>query len=680
MESFFGQVQDEYDLVFDPTSDDPIRVNLLRQGASAKWDGTHQPSIDAESFRSRPMSYRFKNGGAGAGHSIRTAASTGASQGGALTALGYSYGEWITTVVPGIVMPSGGISTFTTPALVTTGTIVDGISYGGHYYLTTNGRYLIKIADENGATSAIDLGVGYTGVNLVVFKGYLWISGQGSGTIRRFDGTTIPPSNGAAGTERSRLAVVSWTISPQIATGGAVNGGGTNAMRLIGTNAAGTTFQHVADTADPLVAADWSGSIKICDTSYGTQWICSNNHVVWFATQGGVLASDETGYTPNITEWVKLHYNASNGGQALYFNGVIWYAHESGLVVMPTSGDRQDLAERWAQFGYMVPNQTPIYGRPRALAPGGDCLWVGYVNTTSGTSYVMRLMLKPDGSVEWSGPEAVFANETVSMIRRVTPASGVPYLLIATQVAGGASPPKFYRQDLPVSGNPYVDWANVTGYTSATASTLFLSREDYESGARKVAERYAVVAQNLSSAPSATRSIAVYASADDGAYTLQGTSKTSIRRTFLATSGTTSATQWKYRLNMVGTATQPWILEAFEAAVAVVPDQQTVRTYPVIIYARQATRTGSAEELHDPYRVWRRLEGLQRKDRVLMRYPWGETITVRVEQAMPHAPVWDQKLETWVLVGTVTVRTIIEPARYRAGRRYSDGERFGLTA
>lgn len=676
-ESRFSQALEEYDLIYDYGTDDQIGVMLARSKDQMGWSGEHQPSLESEGFRTKRMAYLWMNGGIGAGHSIRTPETTQSSEGGALTSLAYSYGEWVTSVVPGILMPSGALSTFTTPGGISSGTIVDGISYGGHYYLTTSGRYLIKISDENGATNAIDMGASFTCVNLAVFKGYLWISGQASGTIRRYDGTTL--TNGGAGTERGRLATVNWTISPQIATGGAAAGGGTNADRLIGTNASGTTFQHVADTADPTVDADWSGDIKIGDgASYTAQWICSNNHVCWFATTGGLIACDETGYTPNLTEWMKLHFNASNGGQAVYWNGVVWFAHESGLVVVPVSGDRQDIAERFAQFGYLVPNQSPIYGRPRALAPSTQGLFVGYVNSQTGTSYVMRLMIRQDGSLHWSGPEAVFASETISLIRRVSPTTGVPYLLIATQVNGGSDPPKFYRQEIPVSGNPYVDWKSGTGHTFATASNVYLPRENFESASRKTVEQYAIVAENLSPLSSAPRSIAAYASVDEGSYVLQGTSKKSPRQSFLASSDTTNGVQWRWRLNMVCTASQPWVLETFAAHAAILPDDQLVRTYPILIAPRQGTM--GAEEGRDPWRIWKRLAGLRRKPRIQRRDVWREVGTVRIEQVVPHQPYWDSERQAWGLIASITERIIVQPAHYRAGARVSAGERVGASS
>lgn len=668
---------EKYDLTFlDPVAGGPndIGVMLLRDAKeSAEWTGDQQGAISSEQFQHVPLAYSWKNGGAGAGFSKRSPAITAATKGGALTATGYSYGEWVTSVTPEILMPSGALSTITTPGGIGNSNIVDGISYGGNYYLTTSGRYLIKIAGENGAASAIDLGVGYTCTSVVVFKGYLWISGQGSGTIRRYDGTTL--TNGAAGTERSRLAVVNWTISPQIATGGAAGAGGFNAERMVATGTTGVTFQHIADTADPLVSADWSSATKIGDgASYTTQWIVANNHTVWFATNGGVVACDETGYTPNLTQWMTLHYNASNGGQAVYFNGVVWYAHESGLVAVPVTGERQDLAERWAQFGFLQPNQTPIYGRPRVIAPGGDCLWVGYYSVQTDTSYVMRLIFERDGSIRWSGAEAVFVGEAISLIRRVSPASGVPYLLISTAPTVPAAP-KMYRQELPVSGNPYVDYINATGYTSAGTSVLYAPREDGESTSRKVAEDYTVVSKNLGG----NNSISVYASIDDAAYALQGTARRSGRSRFPAPATQAGGVNWNWKLTMNCDATLPWVLESFGVGLAVIPDDQTVRTYKVIVYAEQELNKESTER-SDPDRKWNQIRALRKRDRVRVRDQWRRVRSARVLQAIQHTAYWDSVRKTWVMVCTITVRFLYEPARYSAGYAYNSGACYGASA
>ena len=675
MPSTWSNAVDAWDLTFkDPVSEnDDLGVMLIRSGRREKvadWAGTHQSSLASEPFRRQPVSITWKNGGIGAGHSIRLPETTASTHGGAITSLAYSYAPWTTSIVPGLMMPSGELTTLTLPDKISTGSIVDGIDYNGNFYFTTGGRYLIKIPGGTGSVVPIDLTPPFTSINLATFKGYLYIAGQGSGVIRRYDGSSV--ANGNAGTERGRLATVYWTISPQLATGGAANTGGTGAFRLIGTNASGTQFYHVADTADPLLSADWSAATKIGDgATYTTQWIVGDAHTVWFATTGGVYACDETGYSPNITQWMMLAFHPSNGGQVVYWNGLIWYAHESGLVAVPTSGERQDKAERWSQFGYLTPNQSPMFGRPRAIAPGTDGLWIGYYNPHTNTSYIMRLYLDKDGIPHWSGPEAVISGETVTCIRQVSPHTSRPWLAIATQVTGGTSPPKLYRQDLPVSGNPYVDWSNGTGHRFSTNSQIYLPKEDAESVSRKVPEQYTVVVKNVEY-PSG---VAIYANPDETGYVLQGSTNKAGRSIIPAPNDSDVGVSWEWRIDCSGTATQPWILETFGASMAIIPDAQRLRTYHISIAERQMLRNGN-EMIQDPGYIWAKLEGWQHRKRLLMRDQWRRVSMVRIEEAIQHGVTWDSKQECWVLEASLVVRFLRQPARFSNGYVFNGGATF----
>lgn len=664
------------ELVFMTDLNDPVVVMLSRDGDATTFSGEHAPSLDSEPFRPQPVSYVWKNGGHGAGYSKRTPEVTASSLGGSLTSLAYAYGEGVTSKVPGILMPSGYQTELSLPAAITTGQYaIDGISYGGHYYVSFNGRYLLKIADEDGALSTVDLGVGYSGQSMVVFKNYLWISG---GLIKRYDGTTVTTGSAAGvGTARSRLAVVYWTISPQIATGGAAGTGGTGAYRMIGTDVNNPKFYHVSEGDDPLVTGDWSTDINVGDgATYDIQTVVANNHTVWFATTGGLYACDETGYAPNLTEWVKQAYNPSNGAGSVFWNNYVWYAHVQGLMAIQVTGERQDLAT-YAQFGYLVPNQTPIYGFPRAFAPDVDGLWVGYYSESQNTSYLLQLLIDGEGRMRWSGPEAVFPGEILSLCRRVSPisAGAAPYLLIGTVGAVDGAPtgaPHLYQKSLPVSGNPYTDWLNGTQHRFAESSRIFLPREDCDSASKKTVDRYVVVAQNLSS----NVTITVNASVDDGTFEEQGVATRSPRRTILADVDTPAGVNWQWRLDMVNTQTEPYVLESLGAGVAIIPQQQGIKTYKVTLASGDALKMGNSE-IKDPGSRWKRIEAMQMRDRVHMRDQWGDDYLVRIEQSIPHQVYWDQHQAQWVMTGEIKVRFLVDTAKYNRGYSWSSGCIFG---
>lgn len=675
MASTFTQ-HSAYDLYFEgpSASDRGLGVMLARDKDATLWQGEHAAGVSSEGFDAVPRGYFWQNDGTGAGYSQRTREITTRTPGGAISTGAYSYAPWTTSVVPGILMPSGKLTQLSVPTAATTGFAAQGMAYGSSYYVTTGNQYVLKIDGSTASNiTTVDMGGSVTTKDLAVFKGSLYVSSNGA--LRAYDGTSV--TTGSSGTEVSRLATVNWTISPQIATGGATGGGGSNSDRLIMTDLTGTSFYHVSDADNPLDTADWSGAIKIGDgASYTTQWIVSNNHTVWFATTGGLIACDETGYTPNITEWMKLHYHQSNGGQVVYWNGLVWFAHDSGLVVIPVTGERQDQAERWGQFGAFRPNQAPIFGRPRALAPGTDCLWVGYYNEFTETSYLMRLIFDEDDEVRWSGPEAVFEGEIITLVRRVAPFVTRPWLLIATGdttvLNGGSSPIKVYRQEQPVSSNPYIDYLNGTGHQFTTSSQIYLPREDFGSTSKKIIERYTTIIHGLGDG----RECAIYASVDNTtSYALQGTVSRSLRRTFIPTVNT-SGSQWNWRFDMTCTADEPWIFEGFEAGVTIIPDVRNIRSYRVVIASEESLKNGGVEQ-RDPYAAWKKLEGYKHRKRITMYDQFNQQLEVNMLSAIPHQVYWDERRDSWVLVGTVTVRVVREPARFSSGACYDANAYYG---
>ena len=190
------------------------------------------------------------------------------------------------------------------------------------------------------------------------------------------------------------------------------------------------------------------------------QSIVSSPRTIWFAKQNGVHGFTETGRAVNLTPWMERVFNATNGLQTEFWSdgdqAFAFYAHVNGLAAVSVNGSLQETA-RFVQFGAKMPNETPIWGRPRALAPYVDGLFVAYYDGS--TSYVMRLIIEKDGNYRWSGSECTIAGEEITWMRVSSP-GGNPRLWIATSVGGV---PKLYYQTLPISGNPWTEFLRRSG-------------------------------------------------------------------------------------------------------------------------------------------------------------------------------------------------------------------------
>lgn len=659
-----------YDFVLDSDAATPFPLFFARDKDLTQWSGSHEGALETERLRYRESQVVWKNAGVGSGHSRRTPATTGRTSEGAILSGGISYGEWITSKVPDILMPSGELTevTISDSGSVSNARIHYARDFNGDVYLATNYRTVLRIVGGTADTAVVsyDGGAGYTAYEVEVFGNKLWVTG-GANPMAVNDGASWTQSEAAV--QRRKMAVVNWSIGGNLSTGGAATYNGVPSHWLVACDSNLRSMYHVSEETDPKVAANWSSSTAIVRSPYSVNEIVADNHTAWFAATNGLIAVNELGYAPNLTDWVRRHYLPENGEQSIYQDGLIWYCHAAGLCVVPVDGSRQDLAQ-WAQFGHLTPNQTPIYGRPQVLAPGGDCIWVGYYASQTDTSYLFQLLIdRRDGALglRWSGPEAVFPGQGFDMVQRISPVGGVPYLLLATRnFTTGVT--KLYKQSLPVSGNPYVDWVNETGHRFATRWVVNLPREDFDSPALKTLRRYDTVAANLGNG----RNIVIEASADDQAYVTQGTASLSPRSSSVPAEDYVTGVNFNWRLTGTNTATEPIILEAFAARGSVLNETSDVQTFPVVFAWNQTLRNGQ-DETRDPYNDWRRLRNYQRRGPVQAIDTFGVTKTVKLEPGLPYRVVWDQKREEWVLVAMVTISTLVEPVFYDAGDDYDGG-------
>jgi hypothetical protein len=663
---------DAWDLILADDEDDtnPLTLMLVQDADVALWEGADAPSLASDQSTYREQAVMWKQE-AGAGYSRRTEDVTGAGPDGQIISFGTSYGRNVCLAVPGVAMPAGKVTEVEIPAGAQAFQIGDSAEYGGDkdLYLTTTARTVIKIAGGNGVVSYQDLGPTFLSLEAQIFDGKLYISGGITGGIWEYDGTSW--TQAGAQCQATHMERVNWLPSNAVMGG---SGGGTPADHLILTDGSRTGFFHVVEGNDPKVFANWIGNgglrIKVGDPQFLIQDIVASPHVIWFSKPNGLHGYTEIGRAPNLTPWIERAFSEENGFPATFYSdddrAFVFYAHAHGLLGVAVNGNQQE-ASRLFSFGGRTPNETPIWGRPRAYAEYVDGLYVAYFDGTD--SYVMRLILEKDGSYRWSGAEMVIEGEEVSWMR-VTSPGGLPRLWVAT--TGGTPSPRLYWMSLPESGNPWIDYVGGLGHRFATNWSVDPPRDDCSSAANKVVRRYDIVARNVAEGNAVT----VSASADDGAYVDQGTVVNGPRASFIANTYPTGV-NFNWRLSCQNTETNPIVLETFQARMSVLPEQSDVWTFRCQLAAGEGLLNG-AESLLDPYAVRARLRAFQRRGPIQMRRsPLSrETLTVKVEPGMRLQAIKSRKTDEMILVVTFSVSVLSQPAIWGVDV-YSVGE-YGL--
>jgi hypothetical protein len=668
--SRFSSISAAWDLVLaeDDDDTDPLTLMLVTDGDQATWQGVDAPSLvtDQAVYREQAVMWQPL---LGAGHSRRTPETTGTGPDGQIVSEGISYGNNATFVVPGMALPAGKLTEVTLPALIAgaSARIFDAAEFGASkdLWMTSGTRYALKLAAGTGAPTLHDFGAAYITRTLQIFDGKLYLSGETSGPIQEFNGTTWTAA--AAQCQAARMERVNWLPSNAIMAG---SGGGTPADHLILSGATQDGFYHVVSGNDPKVFANWIGDgagnpIPVGDANYPTQNIVAGPRTVWFARPNGLHGVTETGRVVNLTPWVERNYHASNGGAVLFWSdedrAIVFYGHEHGLVAVSVNGTQQESA-RFVQFGGKMANESPIWGRPRWMCP--------YVD-------VMRLIFEPDGSYRWSGSECTIRGQEITFMRVASP-GGLPRLWIATLSPSGVADIKtvhLYWQSLPVSGNPWVDYQAETAHRFATEWETYLPRDDAGSSAPKVVRRYDIVARGLEGA----NALAVDAAADDAAYVEQGVVTGAVRSSFIATTYQ-DGVWFNWRLRAQNSETVPVAIETFQARMSVLPEQADAWTFRCLLAAGQGLHN-DAVTIQDPYTVRARVRSLQRRGPILMpRSPLSrETLTVKVEQGSSIQAIKLRKTNETVVVLTLTISVLSQGAIYGVDS-YGVGAEYGSEA
>lgn len=640
-----------YDLVLDPDGARPVGLMLDKDRKDFRVAVRYLPN-DGQGISVRD--WTWQNGPAGAGYSVETPESR---RGG-----GSAYGEFVCLCYEGRAMPAGALTEYTLPAYLTpiVGEIRDSFEWGANQdlWLTTKTPYLLQLA--NGTATPVEgsnFGAGVQTESAAIFRyagdtqdrAYVGTGTTGS-VIRVFDGSLW--SSGNAGTTRKDLAVVYWQLGESLATGGLAGTAGVGGHRLIGVDKDATGFYAVS--GDPADTANWTALTLVGETGdqHPIKAIVASNRVVWFAKATGVYSVDELGHSPNVTAWVKLAYDPDNGDAVAFWDGLIWYAHRWGMTLVPVDGNRQD-SQVTVNFGYGRSNTTPVYGRPTAMAPSQDGMWVAYYNGTD--SYIGKCRLV-NGQGRWSMAECVIEGERVTFLRQTSP-GGSPRLIIGTVDGDGAI--HLYWQSLPSTGDAESDHLHDGDFVPAPEWSLTLSEWDDGDPVEKTFRRYSLEAKSLGGG----NTVEYQLSADNGAYAVQGVATEGARWSGTPLSDYVRATAAQIKLVCRNNGSAPIVIKSVGARYSPHPELTAVVTYPVI-FGKGVPLNGGGVDTDDAANKLALLELYQRDDPITYTDHLGRDLEGIVEPGLSESYALNSDGSGWVVRANLTMSITRRLARF----------------
>jgi hypothetical protein len=653
--------REAYDLVLVDPADSDYQVGLMidksRSSANgprlAKWGASHVPTTQGQSSPAGVWAdWDYQNGDGGAGWSIETPRSY--QQGGC------DYVEFGWLRRPGVVQPAGKLTEVELPAAlaaITTGSFFNAVEHGilnQSLYLTTGTRYVLKIPNGLGTGTdapvlATDFGAGAVTTDIAVFDGggtsRLYVTCPDQNLRGSADGTTWAEVSGTL--HLNYLATVHWELGNAMATGGLAGTGGTAAHRLIGTDADGNGFFHVA--GDPLTNGNWSAETNVGSLAFPTFGVVSDGHVVWFQKPNGLHGVNGLGYSPNLTKWMESSFSPFQGSIAEYWDGKVWFDHQEGLVVIPVSGERQDIAT-FVNYGQGQSNKSPIWGKPTALTPCAYGMYVAYRSgtTASDSAYIGTVRIE-NGSPRWSMAECVIPGETVTFMRQTAP-GGVPRLWIGT-TDNATGELHLYFQSLPQSGDPEMDYLNGGPMEFAESWSWRSSRFNGGAPVDKMFRRYEVEADQLGGA----NQIAVSISAHGAAFVNQGTATSAVegRWTGTPTSGHVRTPSAQIKLDVQNASSVPVIIRSVAAHYTPRPEQSKVVTVPIAFGEGVQLKHGNGTDQQDPGTVLATLERFQQVDPLTAYDPLGRTLEIIIEPGLDEQITESEDGHGWDVKGTL---------------------------
>lgn len=628
-----------------------VPLMLIRDGKPAVTQHLQMPAEQGKAVPLRQQVWLWQNAGGGAGASYQSpdADATGMVEIGTdvwLRDAGAATGAGERVEVP---LPPGLAGAVGRICAVVP-------RWRGAVWLATTTRHLLRVVDP------LAPGLVTTSAPLLVESLAVWGAGlvaAGREGNLHYMTSEIPGSGDTAPAFNGRfLATPYWVIGNQLATGGSAGQGGTGAPRLIATSPDGTGYYHLA-AADPRVSANWSSLVRVVPAGheeYPIVGTAQSTRVVWFPTAEGVRGATQTGYSPNFNPWMKARYDIRNGVGSVYWRNAIWYPHRDGLVMVRTDGTLQD-APIWVQFGAGRANQTSVWGRPRALCPAGDYLYVAYFDGTD--SYLMALTLDGQGQPRWYGAEAVIRGQEITLIHAVSSTQ----LYLATIVNGtgsydlGTGVMKLWVQRLPFSDSPLTDIRRGYSWRSQPSWSVTLPRvDDYSSDPKQVQQVDLVAPVNLTGG----NTVAIETSPDDGPFTTVATAVQGPRYSSSPSGPVLQGVAVQPRVTVTNNPVFPVVVRSVAMWTTADPQVTTVKHYRVVVDAGATLRNKRGTEKRDPRLVVNDVLALQGAPEIPFVDETGQSMKVRLEPSVQAQLLEREDGRGWVALLELDL-TVLRP-------------------
>jgi hypothetical protein len=597
----------------------------------------------------------------------------------------YSWGEPSHNRVPSTIMPPGLLEPIPLPA--TTGSVRAGGELGRDLYVFAGDR-AFRLPNGDGAPEFVaDLSDSdpFEAFSAVSWGSppSLYVGGLG-GNIWKCNGSTRAWTRSST-VRRKYLSTVYWVR------------GNIGKTRLVGTNWSGAVIYNwstssisYTDNQDPMSEAVWSEEIQVGNPDYSITGLGASNQVLYVLKTNGLHTLDDRLYSPNITAYRQNQHETRNPSKPiLVFNGHAYFGSQfRGLERVPIAGGsslaRQDRPQQ-CNFGFGLPNTSPIGGEATALCNDNGWLAQTYQNRATGHSYLVYGIDYADiglsspgigGPLLHHGAEAVLPNCRIDWLYWHAPA-GTNDTFLPQLLLGGVSSQTgnavLYRLSLPELGNPMQDLLLGGGMRFAEEWVCTFPRDTWGTeGGIKDLTRVTVRGERLGEA-----ALAAYGAMDGAAFGDPfGTSRTTYD-TF-PIDAASAARDWAFRVRGTGSPTNPAIFKALEAQAHVWVEPATVTTYSIVAGAGTYDHNG-IEDTRDPYLIEGELIELAGK-RVTVRTPRGDEVPGRVLQ-QNLVISWEEMPSgerTGRIVATIPVMLdAIGGVRWDSGRSWDSFARWG---
>lgn len=597
-----------------------------------------------------PMAWRNFTGGGGATQPLDAVED------------GYAYAQNACTRYPHLVMPSSGLievvvssptlNSTTSPLGVTSSAELDG-----HLYFAA-GRYVIKITNGNDAGPIVaadkDFGATIRAYSLLAFDGAIWAGTYNAGaTLWKLIAGGGGWTNAGTPPGVKKLETVFWETTD-------ASGVYAGRHEMVGTENATSerTIIHIPAASDPLVGANWSGSLKIGPgTSPINSLVASNRHI-FACTSSGVADLDTLGNSPILNPDQARHRDdVINGAASLFHSGYVYFSDVRGICRIDVGSAIRHDENTLCGPGVGLSNETPVFGKagagvcPYAFTEDGGWVICSVWNGTD--SYICYG--RDDGRTDpagrpiptWHLGEYYIAGERVTHLRVATPTNEYPRLWICSVTAAGLV--KIRWAMLEGAASPLQELLNnqTAGAYSGprrfvTSAKLYLTGAHWnDDNARKVLLRWDARADRLTTATflrvfardEASASFVQQGSGADPK--LQISPRSEILPTAAGTGGITIGHAIDVRLDLIGTSTAPPVLRQLQARAEVVAELRDSRTYLIELGEAQSQRNG-AIDVSNPDVLWAQLKRLQTNQPVRFIDEMGEELLVRVEPGIGY--------------------------------------------